>query len=277
MKTIHACLLLTLFIAAAPGLVRAQVADDYHPILTNTFQVSAGAFIPDKSFEIRVDGSVPGESIDFDEVFKTGDSETTGGIDFKWRFGEKWSLQGQYWRVSDSGSSTLEEDVKWQDVTFLRGTQVGAGADFDVARVFFGRRFGSGPQHEWGLGAGLHWLEISAYAEGQILTDMGDSEFYRGSVSAGAPLPNIGAWYTWSWSPRWALLTRVDWLSVSFDEFSGSLLNTSVGVNWAFSTHFGLSAFWNYFSLDVDVDNSDWRGAAKIAQNGPLIALTATW
>ena len=94
---------------------------------------------------------------------------------------------------------------------------------------------------------------------------------------AGAPLPNIGAWYTWSWSPKWALLTRVDWLSLSFDEYSGSLLNTSVGVNWAISNHFGLSASWNYFSLDVDVDNSDWRGAAKITQNGPLIALTATW
>lgn len=258
-------------------LAMAQTAGDYHPFLTDTFEVSAGAFIPDKSFEIRVDGSVPGESIDFEEVFKTGDSETTAGIDFKWRFGKKWSLQGQYWRVSDSGSNALRDDVKWGDVTFLAGTRAAAGVELDVGRVFFGRRFGSGPQHEWGLGAGLHWLEISAYAEGQILTDIGDTDFYRGAVSAGAPLPNLGAWYSWSWSPNWVLLTRVDWLSVSFDEYSGSLWNTSVGVNWALTRHLGLSASWNYFGLDVDVKKSDWRGAAKISQNGPLVALTATW
>ena len=277
MHAIRASLVLFLLVAGSSGPVWAQSADDYHPFLTDTFQVSAGAFIPDKSFEIRVDGSLPGESIDFEEVFKTGESETTFGMDFKWRFGKKWSLQGQYWRVSDSGSATLQEDVEWENVTFLRGTGATAGVGLDVARLFFGRRFGSGPQHEWGLGAGIHWLEVSAYVEGQILTDIGNSDFYRGSVSADAPLPNIGAWYTWSWSSNWVLLTRLDWLSVTFEEYSGSLWNTSVGVNWAISDHFGLSASWNYFSLDVDVDKSDWRGAAKISQNGPLVALTTTW
>jgi hypothetical protein len=171
----------------------------------------------------------------------------------------------------------LSEDVEWEDVVFKEGTFASAGVELDVARLFLGRIFSSGPQHEFGAGLGLHWLEIKAYVEGRIKTDLGDTEAYRGSVSAGAPLPNIGAWYTYSWSPKWAFVTRLDWLSASYDDYSGSLWNASAGVNWAVFEHFGVTAAWNFFKLDVDVDKSDWQGSAETSQNGPFLALTAYW
>jgi len=255
----------------------AQTSGASHPLIEDTFLLGVGGFFPDKRFTIGVDGSVPGEEIDFDEIFRVDDSEATGAIQFRWRFGEKWSVQGQYWGVSDSGSSTLQEDVHWEDVIFEAGTNIGAGIEVDVARVFFGRRFSAGPQHEFALGLGLHWLEISAYMEGQILSNQGDSEFYRGSVSADAPLPNIGGWYKYAWSPKWAFSARIDWLDVSLDVYSGSLWNAQVGVNWAVFEHFGVTASWNFFSLDVDVDKSDWHGVAEITQDGPFLGLTANW
>jgi hypothetical protein len=146
-----------------------------------------------------------------------------------------------------------------------------------VARVFFGRKFSSGPQHEFGAGAGFHWLEIDAYLEGQILTSEGDLERRRESVEYDFPLPNIGAWYTYSWSPKWALLARLDWLSASVGDYSGSLWNAKVGLNWAFVEHFGVTAAWNFFKLEGDVDKSDWRGKVESEQHGPFIALSATW
>ena len=90
-------------------------------------------------------------------------------------------------------------------------------------------------------------------------------------------MPNIGAWYFYSWSPKWAFISRVDWLSASFEEYSGSLWNASVGVDWALFKHLGVRATWNYFKFDVDVDKGDWNGSAEISQNGPFIALTAHW
>jgi hypothetical protein len=260
-----------------PMSLAAQTDGSFHPIIENDFYLSVGAFLPDKDFKIRVDGTVPEEEIDFEEVFNVSDSETTGSLDFRWRFGEKWSVAGQYWRVSDSGSETLTEDVEWEDVVFREGTFAEAGVSLDVARVFLGRQFSSSPQHEFGAGLGFHWMEIDAFIQGQILTSEGDTELYRGSVDAGAPLPNIGAWYNHSWSPKWALTTRVDWLSVSFGDYSGGLWDVKLGVNWAVFEHIGLSASWNFFKLDVDVDKSDWRGAAEISQSGPFIAVTATW
>lgn len=278
MKTINTLLMFALLLSICPASVMAQSANADHPLLSDDFYVSVGAYIPTKDFKIRVSGrTTRSGEIDFEEAFDIKDSQTTGAGELRWRFGEKWSVSGQYWTVSDSATAVLTEDIEWEDVVFKEGTFADAGVGLDVARVFFGRTFSTGPQYEFGAGAGFHWLELSAYIGGQIKTDLGDTDPYRGSVDASAPLPNIGAWYNYAWSPKWALSARVDWLSASVGDYSGSLWNAKIGLNWAFVEHFGVSASWNYFKLDVDVDKSDWRGSAEISHSGPFVALTAYW
>ena len=277
MKSRSDFLVAILVAAFLPASALAQSTASSHPALSSKFYVSAGAFFPDKNFKIRVDGTVPGEEIDFEEALKVDDSETTWSLVFDWRFGEKWSLSGQYWEISDSATAVLEEDIEWEDVVFQEGTFASTGIGLKVARVFFGRKFSTGPRHEFGAGAGFHWLELDAYLEGQILTSEGNLERRRESVEYDFPLPNIGAWYTYSWSPKWALMTRVDWLSASVGDYSGGLWNARLGINWAIWEHFGLSAAWNFFELEGDVDKSDWRGKVESEQNGPYIALSVTW
>lgn len=259
--------------------VLADEGNDTHPVLSNRFFISGGVFLPDKNFKISARGSAEelGRTIDFNEVFKVDDSETTGALDFRWRFGEKWQLQGQYWKVSDGGSTVLERDLEWKDIILEAGTGASAGVGIDVARIFLGREFFPGDRSEFGLGLGLHWLKLSAFVSGQILTNIGDAKFYSDNVSASAPLPNLGAWYVYALSRRWALTAHFDWLSASYDVYSGSIVNAQLGVNWAVTKHFGAKATWNYFKLNADVDKRDWYGKAEIAQNGPFLSLYVTW
>jgi hypothetical protein len=260
-----------------PGPVQAQSDGDHHPFLSDTFNLGVGLFWPEKSLTLRVDGTVPENDIDFEELLKLNDRETTGSLNFRWRFGEKWSLWGQYWSLSDNGSAVLEEDVEWEDVVFKQGTFANGGLDTTVGRLLFGRLFNSGPQHEFGLGIGVHWLEIGAFLEGQIVSSEDETEFHRESVSAKFPLPNIGGWYAYSWSPKWLVQARVDWLSASIGDYSGGLWNAQAGLNWAAFEHFGVGFYYNLFTLDLDVDKSDWHGKAQSTQHGPWLALTATW
>lgn len=248
-----------------------------HPLLTDRYNVNVGMFFPQKEIKLRVDGSLPGDSIDFDEALRFREDDSTWALNFRWRFGEKWTAWGQYWALSDNAKATLKQDIKWGNVVFKEGTFAKTGFALDVARIFVGRTFSESPNHEFGLGFGLHWLELEASIEGQILTDMGDTELYRGSVDSGAPLPNIGGWYTYAFSPKWALTSRLDWLDVSIGDYSGGLVNTAVGIDWAFSDHFGLGASYIYFKLDLDVDKSDWHGSVDYSQHGPFIQLNATW
>lgn len=274
-------LLLSILIVSLVGAptALAEEGDESHPLLSNRFFISAGAFLPDKNFKITARGSAEGlgRTIDFDEVFKVDDSETTGAAEFRWRFGKKWQLQGQYWKVSDSGSTVLDRDVEWKDVILEAGTGASAGVGIDVARIFLGRKFNTGDRSELGLGLGIHWLELSAFVSGQILSNIGDIELYDDKVSASAPLPNLGAWYVQALSPKWALTAHFDWLSVNYDVYSGSIVNAQAGVNWSITQHFGAKATWNYFKLNADVDKRGWYGKAEVAQNGPFISLYATW
>ena len=255
----------------------AQSDDDFHPFLSDNFNVSIGGFWPNKSFKLRVDGSAPEEEIDFEEDLGLSDRDTTGSLNFRWRFGEKWSLWGQYWNLDDSGGTVLTEDIEWEDIVFKEGTYAAAGFDTSYARLFLGRNFWTRPGHEFGAGLGFHWLSIGAYIEGQILTSVGDLEVQQESVDADFPLPNIGAWYKYSWSSKWIVSARVDWLSATVGDYSGGLWNVQAGVDWAVFEHFGLGLYYNLFKLNVDVDQTDWRGKVETTQAGPYLALTATW
>lgn len=261
-----------------PATATAQTADDYHPFLSDRFNIGIGIFYPSKSFEIRVDGSAPEEEIDFDEALRFDEEDATGSLSFHWRFGEKWSFWGQYWNTDDEGGAVLEEDIEWEDVVFKSGTFARGGVDIKIARVFFGRTFfNNNPQHEFGLGAGFHWMSLDTFIEGQIIINDDETEFAREAVSAEFPLPNIGAWYLFSWNPKWMIQARADWLSASVGDYSGGLWNAQAGIHWQTFKNIGFGLYYNGFILDVDVDKEDWRGKAEAKQHGPWLAVTATW
>ena len=179
--------------------------------------------------------------------------------------------------VDSRNGAVLEEDIEWEDYKLLAGSFVESGVDTSIARVFLGHSFlQDSPEQEFGLGAGLHWLELQAFIEGDF--DDGTSvEFKRENVTAEFPLPNIGAWYIYSWSPKWMVSASLDWLSVSIGDYSGGLLNGQVGVNYQISEIFGLGLSYSIFDTDVDVDKTDWHGSIETSQQGPLVLLTATW
>ena len=277
MKNNTSIAVLFAFLSCAPIAALAQAGSERHPWLEDDFTVAVGGFLPNKEVKLRVDGSSPGELIDFDERVKVTSDDTTAAVDFRWRFGEKWSVSGQYWETGDSNTAELTEDITWGDFTLKQGSNVSAGIDVSVARVFFGRKFSSGERHEFGVGVGFHWLEIGAYVEGEVFVNDESSGFQRESVSAGAPLPNIGGWYWYAFSPRWLLKTRVDWLSASIGDYSGGLWNASVGINYQPWRHVGFGLSYQYFGIDVDVDKSDWHGGADLSYRGPFLSLNGSW
>ena len=269
------CLLAVSMLGPAP--VFAQGSAALHPVLEARWNLSAGAFFPDQDFSLKANGTLPGDNVDFDEQVGVSNSETTPIITARWRFGEKWSLWGQAWRTDNSGSAILTDDVEWEDLVFKAGTNVGGVIETSVLRLFFGRTFSTGSRHEFGAGLGLHWFEIEAYLQGDVLSSEGDLNFERSSVDAAVPLPNIGGWYHYALSERWLFEARLDWLSASVGDYSGSLWNANLGVQWQMTDHLGLALSYQAFQLDGDVSDDDWRGGAELENRGALLSVTANW
>lgn len=277
MKKLTGLIYISILCSLFSNSVLAQTADDYHPYLSNRFNLEIGAFWPQVDFAARLDGSDPNDEVDFDEIFNFSGSQTTASIDFRWRFAKKWSLWGQYWATDDSGQAVLEEDIEWENIIFREGTNVGAGVSLDIVRAFVGREFNLAPQHELGLGVGLHYMSLGTFMEGEVLINDGTTEFRRATANAEFPLPDIGAWYMYSWSPKWMLQVRGDWLSASIGDYSGSMWDAQVGVNFQAFKNIGFGLYYKGFFLDVDIDKSDWHGNAELNQFGPLLTVSAMW
>ena len=271
--------IVSLLIAVFVNTAIAQEVDNsarYHPFLTDKFHLGIGGFWPTKSVDIRVDGSVPGEEIDLDEDLGYDESDSTTSVNFRWRYSKSWSFWGQYWSVDSQGSGLLKEDIEWEDVIFKEGTLANSELDFSVLRLFLGRAFKLGANQEFGVGAGIHAIKLDGYIEGQIITGM-TTTFHRETVKTTIPLPNIGGWYMYSWSPKWIVEARVDWLSASIGDYSGGLFHAQGGINYQFSKTFGIGLSYSNFTLDLDVDSNDWHGSVETRQNGPRLELTASW
>ncbi|KAA9131661.1 hypothetical protein F3N42_10135 [Marinihelvus fidelis] len=271
--------LVAIGMAFSSPLLAQSNGDLAHPALSSTFELQLGAFFPNNGLELQanLDDSNLGDLIDFNKVFGVDKSDSTFALDFRWRFGEKWSVSGQYWDARVSGRRVLEEDITWEDLTLESGSFAEAGVDTAVMRVFFGREFMSGRDYEFGAGLGFHWMEIEAYIQGEVKTNVGGITTERRDADVGAPLPNIGAWYIYAPNSTWAVQARVDWLSASFDEYSGSLFNSGVMASYQFTDNVGLGLSYNYFELDVDVDDTYWNGGAEIRQHGPFVSLILDW
>lgn len=257
----------------------AEESVPVNPLLTARFVVDLGVYMPDNKKKITVDGTLGDDNdhIDFDEDLQGGNSEDVFAFDFYWRFGEKWSLRSQYFANSPSETFSLDEDIEWADITFGAGSNVEIGTEFSVLRLFFGRKFETGERSDFGVGAGLHLLEFGAFIAGEAIVNGMPAGFRREDVSVSAPLPNIGAWYMYSISPRWALSTRADWFAAGIDDYDGRLLNVSAGLNYNLFGHLGLGLSYNVLDLRLDVDKPSWHGSVSTRYSGVYASLSYHW
>jgi hypothetical protein len=271
-----------LFVALSFGSVLslpAAAQDGVHSHLTDKFFLDLGVFFPERTVTMSIDGPVnaAGEDIDFEESLGLKKSDDVFSLNFGWRFGKKWSLGAQYFRSSGERGKFLQEDVEWNDVTFGQGTGIVAGQEFQLMRTFFARQFKSSDKQEFGLGLGIHWLEISAFIEGNAVVNGAPAGFRRESVSAKAPLPNIGAWYMYSFSPKWAFRARLDWLSAKVGEYDGTLINAAVGLNYQVFEHVGFGLSYNLFDLDVNINKRGWHGNVNTSYEGAFVHMSFYW
>lgn len=279
MKNIFHLLVALIALSMASNTLMAQDWD-YHPALSDRFTAGVGAFRSSNSFKLEADlGSDIGDDIDFENALGVEDSSTLVNAQLRWKFGssKRWSLSGQYFSNDATGEARLDEDYEWDGVTFKEDTFVGAGVKFSIVRAFIGRSFVLNDQHDFGMGIGIHNLDMSAYVEGEAIVDEETTGVQRADVSASQILPNIGTWYNFSPAKRWLIHARVDWISANIGDYDGTLWNTSVGVNFQAWRHVGFDLSWQYFNLNVGVDSSDWTGDADLTYSGPVLGISANW
>lgn len=94
-----------------------------------------------------------------------------------------------------------------------------------------------------------------------------------------APLPLLGLFLDYYLTPRWTFGGRVEAFALELDDetfsFSGSIANVRLHTQYWIFNNFGLGAAVNWFKIDVDVDDEDWKGTVDYEYFGPQLYLTA--
>jgi len=258
-------------------LVFSQETEKKHPLLSDKFRFNAGVYSSTKTMKFRVDGEGPNSIIDFDEALDLNNNELTFFFNFNWRFSKNWSLSTEYFSVRNSNKWQLKEDIYWQDVVFKENSNVKIGAGLDMYRIFVGRTIFKRLNHELGVGLGVHALNIGAYIKGDAYINDEDFNFEKKSVSAIAPLPNIGFWYFYSPVPKWGFTARLDWFGISIGDYFGSLWNVGPGVNYQVFKHVGVGLSYRYFKFTAKVDKSGWNGEFNMIFQGPLFSISGNF
>ena len=70
---------------------------------------------------------------------------------------------------------------------------------------------------------------------------------------------------------------RVDYFSLKYNDYDGSLVNAVVAVDYRFARNFGVGLGYRYVDYDLDVTKSSFTGGVKYEFSGPMLYLIGSF
>lgn len=267
-----AMLLLALAMSWTAAAARAQTeAIPNHPALTDRFSFELGGFYSRASTQASLGPSSGGAGVivDFENTLGLEDRNLSAIGGFLWRITDRWRVEVDYFSLNRDATRTLATEVTWGDQVFPVGATVETKFDFSDIRVSGGYSFFKRRDKELGVGVGLHVAGIkSALQSSGAGAESGDVT---------APLPVLNLYGAFALTNEWAVRMRVDWLSLNYDIYSGDLRSTAIDVLYRPFRNVGFGLGLRTFVLDVEIDDSEWRGKARTSYTGPTAFVTVSF
>jgi hypothetical protein len=257
-------LLLAMCLLLVQTTGRAQTdAIPNHPSLNDRFSFELGGFYSRSSTQASLGPSGGGTAVvvDFENTLGLEDRNLSAIAGFLWRITDRWRLEVDYFSLNRDATRTLATNVTWGDQTFTAGTTVNSKYDFSDIRVSGGYSFFKRRDKELGVGVGLHVAGIK--------TSLQASGVGAEATDVTAPLPVLNFYGTFALTDEWAVRMRVDWLSLNYDVYSGDLRSTAIDLLYRPFRNVGFGFGLRSFVLDVEIDDSNWRGRARTSYTGP--------
>ena len=236
-----------------------------HPALTDRYSLQIGAYFPqaDTTASLNGTGGRIGTSISFEDDLNLKDRKTVPAILGNMRLGEKWRLEAEYFSLHRSGARAVGRTINWGDQTYNVGTTVSSEFNSDIYRLSLGYSFIKDNQKELGAVLGLHVTDFSASLAAPVAgARTGDGL---------APLPTVGLYGAYAFTPQWLLSGRVDYFSLNYNHYDGSLTNFNVGVDYRFTRNFGVGLAYRYVDYKVTATKPAYTGEMQYKFSGPML------
>jgi hypothetical protein len=229
--------------------------------------------------EIDVIGSatrapLPEIDINFDKVLGLEESSTTAFFGYKWSFKEKWSLQALYSKMDASGKNVVTKDFNYDGEEYTVGARLDTDFGLDTYLLAVGYSLIKDDRKEFGVGLGLHALDIESSISAAVGLDGVELVGKRARSELLAPLPNLRAFGTYMITDKWEISASAGWLSINYDDYDGDYLFVTAFTEYRFTERFGIGLSYQVAEIDITHEDSDGKKKFEIDLLGPSIYLT---
>lgn len=226
----------------------------------------------DGSFSVRRPNGDSVTIIDFD---RAGLEETDSSywLSVNWRSSKsRWGMWFGSWRYDVVGSRVWDDSLE-----LPKGGEIPIGAsvtsDFDAQWFILEATYSfyRSETVDTGIGLGVHTVDLDTSLTATLRVGDRETEVASGSLDTLAPLPNVLAYVSWKFKPKWLLIARLGYFTLDYDKYSGDMTNAHAMVSYSLSPRWALGASYQFVDLDLEVDQSDYTEVYDIDFAGPMV------
>ena len=249
------------------------------------FRVYLGGFWPEIDSKIGINGEdfEPLPPINVEDVLRVPSSKGAAWGGINWKISKRSALEFEYFALNRSGglTDTFSPPLEVGD-GFIESGEINTFYDTSIMRLTYGYSLLSSERMDLQLKAGIHVakLEAGLQIQGQICTPntvpavppgcpiaQTDTE----SEDVTAPLPHLGASFTYAFSETWGMRVTAIGFAIEIDSIEGSILELDADVVWKPWEQFGIGAGWRYFNTNVKASTSQLNGEFDFEYSGPSV------
>lgn len=258
-------------VALAAVLTPAAAQDiPVHPALTDRFYFALGAFFPKTTTSASLTSSVGvGTTVDFEDTFGMRSSETVPAGLARWRFAERFRVEAEFFQLNRTGERMIDRDIQWGGNVYPVNANVHSRFDFSDLRVSAGYSFFKRVDKEVGVGLGLH---VAAYDVSLSANAIGEEQ-----QDITAPLPVLSFYGQFALTERWAVGSRVDVFSLSYENFDGSLTALGIDVLYQPFRHVGFGMSYRALAIKLEAEDAGRHLKTKQTFQGPLLFMSVSF
>ncbi len=258
-------------------LPRFSLADEWINPGEETLEFGLGVFLPSFDSSLQVDNSDLdlGTGVDLENDLGLDSNETVFWLSTQWRFSDNHRLGLSYFQFSRDSIATALTDIEVGEEIFPAGATLTSKFDYSSIPFIYSYSFIKSKHHELAGTFGLHLTTLELDIRGDAFVGGGGTVDGNVYAKAQGPLPLFGVKYDYYANKRWSSGIHGEVFALDLEDtdvgFSGVIYNVRASTEYWFYNHFGVGAALNWFSMDVDVKDSEWRGRVDYEYLGPQI------
>ena len=261
-------LLIISLVLYLPAVVFAEEQVVNPPIkerLKDRFYIRLGTYIVGHN-ETKLSITSPyilGVNLDIKDDLNMEDPGEVARIDGYYRFKENHALGFSYYQLDSSGSTSAGRIITLPDpndpqgeISIPVGADVESRLDTEILKLNYIWSFYRSERAVMALNLGLHITRLEAEIRGQLV--VGDPQSVEEvGVGVTAPLPVIGARFSYKPIGRLRLIFEGNVFLLSYGDYSGSYIDNSLLAEYRIWKHAGIGGGFNFNNLQINAKDSD--------------------